>query len=88
MKLQKFQFKAKKASSFTKSNDTPEDIKKRVLQIHEALHEKTYTTKIITGSKGDKYTLFKVYSSDNQCIDKICSCKGYYYRFKCRHLSM
>ena len=67
-------------------NDTPKAIKARALDIHEALIDKRYTTHKIIGSKGDVYTMFHVTSSKGRILDKICTCKGYFYRQKCYHV--
>lgn len=70
----------------TKTNDNMNDIRKRENQIRHSLMGKRFATKKIIGSKGDNYTIFKVYSNQFKCIDKLCSCKGFLYRKTCKHV--
>ena len=70
------------------SNDKPEDIRKRVMELHDSLIGRRYMTKKIIGSKKDEYIMFKVFSSSGKCMEKLCTCKGFFYRNKCRHVKL
>lgn len=81
-----FSYKKQNNMKITKTNDDINEIRKRENQIRNSLIGKRFVTKKTIGSKGDNYTVFKVYSHQFKCIDTLCSCKGFLYRKTCRHV--
>lgn len=75
--------KNKNLADFMKHDD-PADIEERRRSIEENLKEQgnTFRVKTITGSKGHQYYMFVLKRGK-----KICTCKGYLYRRKCRHIA-
>ena len=65
-------------------HDDPADIEERRNTIEDNLKEKgtTYRIKKVIGSKGHEYYMFVLKKGE-----KICTCKGYLYRKKCRHIA-